>query len=185
MSKIRLGKGIVSYPMPVALIGTKIEGKVNFMTAAWMSMVSHTPPKIAISMGPHYTKKGIKENGAFSVCFPSSQHAELVDYCGLVSGEKADKSQVFQCFYGDSENAPMVEDFLLIVECRLEKSEMNGQNETFIGEIVDLYAEEAVLTKGKVDFAKLDPILLGQMTMEYRKLGERIGQAWNMGLKRK
>ena len=62
---------------------------------------------------------------------------------------------------------------------------MNGQNETFIGEIVDLYAEEAVLTKGKVDFAKLDPILLGQMTMEYRKLGERIGQAWNMGLKRK
>ena len=185
MSRINLGSGIVGYPMPVALIGTKIKGKINFMTAAWISMVSHTPPRIAVTIGNHYTTAGIKENGVFSVAFPSVQYAVLVDYCGLVSGKTTDKSQLFQCFYGTSENAPMIDDCLLNVECRLEKSDVNGLNETFVGSIVDIYADESILTQGKMDFTKLNPILLGQITTEYHALGDKIGNAWNMGLKKK
>ena len=34
---------------------------------------------------------------------------------------------------------------------------------------------------GKVDFDKLEPLILGQITLEYRSLGQKIGQAWKIG----
>ena len=48
-----------------------------------------------------------------------------------------------------------------------------------------IYADESILTQGKMDFTKLNPILLGQVTTEYHALGDKIGNAWNMGLKKK
>ncbi|HWR40506.1 MAG TPA: flavin reductase family protein [Patescibacteria group bacterium] len=184
MGRINLGSKIVNYPMPVAIVGSKVNNKVNFMTAAWISMVSHNPPKMAVTLGKHHhTNKGIKENKAFSVCFPSTGQMKIVDLCGLVSGEKVDKSEYFAVFYGESEHAPLVDDFLLNVECKLDKIDVNGMNETFIGDIVGIFADETVLTNGKVDFDKLDPIILGQVTTEYRCLGAQIGQAWSAGKK--
>lgn len=182
MGKVNLGSKIVNYPMPVAVIGSKVNEKVNFMTAAWVSMVSYNPPQIAITLGSHhYTNKGIKETGVFSICFPSTEHIKEVDFCGLVSGEKEDKSKCFSVFYGESDGAPMIEEFLLNVECKLAKIDVNGANETFIGDIVGIYADEKVIIEGKVDLEKLDPIILGQVTTEYRSLGQKIGQAWKIG----
>ena len=182
MTKVNLKPGIVNYPMPMTIVGATVNGKVNFMAAAWVSMVSYAPPKIAVTLGDHhYTNKGIKENGVFSVNFPSAEHMKDVDYCGLVTGEKVDKSDVFTTFYGESEKAPMIDDFKLAVECKVDKIIVNGRNETFIGDIVGIYADDAVLTENKIDLDKLKPLLLGQVTTEYRLLGEKVGQAWKIG----
>ncbi|MEI6852823.1 MAG: flavin reductase family protein [Bacteroidota bacterium] len=182
MKKINLGKGIVSYPMPVALVGAKVNGKANFLTVAWISMVGYNPPKIAISLGKrHFTNKGIKEHQAFSICFPSQHQIKITDLCGLISGEKEDKSKLFDVFYGESQEAPMINEFPLNVECKLDKIIDNGANETFIGDITGMYADEDVLTDGKVDFDKLDPILLTQTDSAYRSLGKKTGQAWKIG----
>jgi flavin reductase (DIM6/NTAB) family NADH-FMN oxidoreductase RutF len=182
MSKIKLKPGIVNFPMPMTLVGVNVNGKTNFMPAAWVSMVSYAPPKIAVTLGEHhYTNKGIKAYGVFSVNFPSVEHMKPVDYCGLVTGAKVDKAGVFPVFYGTSENAPMVENFKLNVECKLDKIVVNGRNETFIGDIVSIYADETVLSDGKVDLDKLAPLLLGQITQEYRSLGEKVGPAWKIG----
>lgn len=182
MTKVNLKPGIVNYPMPMTIVGATVNGKVNFMPAAWVSMVSYAPPKIAVALGDHhYTNKGIKENGVFTINFPSVENMKAVDYCGLVTGEKVDKSKVFPVFYGASKQAPMVENFKLNVECKLDKIVVNGRNETFVGDIVNIYADETVLTDGKVDLDKLAPLLLGQITLEYRALGEKIGPAWKIG----
>lgn len=184
MNKVSLGAGIVNYPMPVSLIGTSKDGKVNFMTAAWISMVSHTPPRIAICLGNHKTRETIHETGVFSVCFPSRRDIVDVDYCGLVSSAKTDKSGVFPTFTGET-GAPMAENCALCVECRLDHTDVNGGNETLIGSIVGIYADEAVLTGGKVDLAKLDPLFLSQLDTKYYSLGETCGKAWGIGLDRK
>lgn len=182
MEKIYLQPGVVNFPMPMTILGVKVAGRINFMPAAWVSMVSYAPPRIAVTLGEqHYTNQGIKENGVFSVNFPSVSDMKLVDYCGLVTGAKEDKSTVFASFYGTSPNAPMVKEFKLNVECKLDKIVVNGHNETFIGDIVGIYAAGDVLTEGKVDFDKLEPFILGQTTLEYRSLGPKIGQAWKIG----
>lgn len=182
MSKVKLGSGIVNYPMPVALVGTKVEGKVNFLTVAWISMVSYNPPKIAVTLGSHHHSNiGIKEQKAFSICFPSEGHMKAVDFCGIYSGEKTDKSRIFKTFDGEITGAPMIEEFSLNIECKLDKIVANGANETFIGDIAEIYADESVLTDGKVDFEKLNPLILGQLTAEYHVLGAKTGKAWSDG----
>lgn len=182
MAKVNMGSGIVNFPMPVAVIGSTVAGKVNFMTAAWVSMVSYNPAKIAVTLGNHHhTNKGIKENGAFSICFPSVEHMKIVDACGLVSGEKVDKSGYFKVFYGELATAPLIEEFALNIECKLAKVDANGLNETFIGDIVGIHAEERIIVNGKLDLDQLQPLLLGQTTTEYRSLGGKIGQAWKIG----
>lgn len=184
MTKKKLAPGIVNYPMPMTVVGVKVNGKNNFMAAAWVNMISYAPPRLAITLGNHhYTNKGIKENQVFSVNFPSVKNMKSVDYSGLVSGMKTDKSQAFPVFYGNSQNAPLIEDFKLNVECKLVNIVVNGQNETFIGDIVNIYADEDIFQNGVIDLQKLDPLILGQPNTTYYSLGPVAGKAWNAGLK--
>ena len=85
-----------------------------------------SPPMLGIGIHrPHYTTGGILENKTFSVCFPSSKMAEKTDYCGLVSGKKVDKSELFDVFYGNLNTAPMIAECPLCLECRLDVTKMD------------------------------------------------------------
>jgi flavin reductase (DIM6/NTAB) family NADH-FMN oxidoreductase RutF len=184
MVKINLGSQVVSYPMPVAIVGTMVTEKPNFMTVAWFSMVSHTPPKIAVVLGNHhFTNIGIKSSGVFSICLPSIEQIVKVDYAGLVSGKNDDKSALFTLFYGVLKTAPMIEECPVCVECKLDKIVVNGANETFIGDICGLYSEEKYMTDGKIDFEKVRPMVLSQGNQTYWSLGTTIGHAWKIGKK--
>jgi len=108
-NKIDLGAKVASYPMPMSLIGANVKGKANFLAAAWFMAASISPPKVAVALNKeHYTNQGIKENKTFSVCIPSEDMVKATDYCGLVSGFKADKSGVFDVFYGMLKTAPII-----------------------------------------------------------------------------
>jgi flavin reductase (DIM6/NTAB) family NADH-FMN oxidoreductase RutF len=186
MDKINLGSTIPAYPMPVSLVGAHVDGKPNFLAVAWFTMVSYKPPKIAIALGKgHYTNPGIKENKTFSVCLPSEDMAEITDYCGIVSGKKTDKSEIFDLFYGELNTAPMIRDCPLSMECTLVEIVESSLNEIFIGEIVGTYTEERFLTDGKSDFKKIKPLILSQPDTSYWRLGEPLAKAWSIGKKYK
>ena len=186
MDKINLGSTIPAYPMPVSLVGAHVGGKPNFLAVAWFTMVSYKPPRIAIALGKgHYTNPGIKENKTFSVCLPSEDMAEITDYCGIVSGKKTDKSEIFDLFYGELNTAPMIRDCPLNMECTLVEIVESSLNEIFIGEIVGTYTEERFLTDGKSDFKKIKPLILSQPDTSYWRLGEPLAKAWSIGKKYK
>ena len=67
----------------------------------------------------------------------------------------------------------------MALECRLisydEKSEL------MLGEIVNVCADERVLTDGKIDPAKLCPITFDPVNNAYLKLGEKVGNAFKDG----
>ena len=182
MDKINLGSTIPAYPMPVSLVGAYVDGKPNFMAVAWFTMASYKPPRIAIALGKgHYTNPGIKENKTFSVCLPSEDMVEMTDYCGIVSGKKTDKSEIFDLFYGELKTAPMIKDCPLNMECKLVEIVESSLNEIFIGEIMGTYTEERFLTDGKLDFRKMKPLILSQQDTSYWSLGEPVARAWNIG----
>ena len=186
MDKINLGSTIPAYPMPVSLVGAHVDGKPNFLAVAWFTMVSYKPPRIAIALGKgHHTNPGIKENKTFSVCLPSEDMAEITDYCGIVSGKKTDKSEIFDLFYGELKSAPMIRDCPLNIECTLVEIVESSLNEIFIGEIVGTYTEERFLTDGKSDFKKTKPLILSQPDTSYWRLGEPLAKAWSIGKKYK
>jgi flavin reductase (DIM6/NTAB) family NADH-FMN oxidoreductase RutF len=185
MEKIRVNTNRISYPMPCALLGTKVEGKVNFLTVAFFSVVSIKPPYIMAALAKsHFTTPGIKETGTFSINIPDTSMAGVTDYCGMVSGRKFDKSDVFEVFYGEEGGAPMIVECPYTLDCRLIKTVDLPDDELFIGEIVAAYTDNRYLTNGVPDMAKIDPFILSMPEMTYLRLGSAVGRAWGMGKSR-
>jgi len=181
-NKIDLGPKIASYPMPVTLIGANVNGKANFLVAAWFMAAGISPPKVAVALNKmHHTNQGIRENKAFSVCLPSEEMINATDYCGLFSGSKVDKSGVFDVFYGKLKTAPMITQCPVNVECKLEKIEDNGGHEIFVGEIISTITEEKYVTGGVVDLKKVKPFMLSLNDRLYYELGESKAKAWEAG----
>jgi flavin reductase (DIM6/NTAB) family NADH-FMN oxidoreductase RutF len=181
-NKINLGAKIAPYPMPVVLVGANVKSKANFLAVAWFTTAAHTPPKVAVALNKaHYTNQGIKENKTFSVCIPSEDMIEATDFCGLFSGHKADKSRVFDVFYGDLKTAPMITECPVNLECKLDKVIDNGSNEMFIGDVASTFTEERYLTDGTIDIRKIRPFMLSLDDRNYHVLGKQKAKAWNVG----
>lgn len=185
MDKVRLDPEIFP-PMPVALVGAMVAGRANFMAAAWVTRVGHTPPLIGVSINRRQlTGQGIRETGAFSVCLPGPDLVELTDYCGLVSGRNVDKSALFDVFFGQTPGAPMIRQCPLCLEMTLAQVVELPKHAFFIGEIVAGWADGEILTDGKPDVEKYQPLLLTMPDNRYWTLGSHVADAWSVGKKRK
>ena len=171
------------YPTPTTIVGARVEGRPNFITIAHIGIVSHAKPYlISLSMAkPHYTNAGIKENKAFSVNIPSEDLVVETDYVGLVSGKKTDKSEVFDIFYGNLPDAPMIAECPINMECRLFDVYDTPTHDLFIGEIVETYADDSVLKNGKVDLARVKPLLFDMSSIKYWSIGKPLAGCWNIG----
>jgi flavin reductase (DIM6/NTAB) family NADH-FMN oxidoreductase RutF len=177
-----IGTSFDIYPMPVVIVGTVVDGKPNFMTAAWLTKLHSDPPLVGIAMGRgQHTAKGIRQSGQFSISCPSIDQAALADYCGLVHGYQEDKTAHIDIFQGALESAPMVGQCRLAMQCRLDQTIDLPKDYLFIGEVANVYAAEEILTDGAVDVAKLRPFVLTMPDCSYWALGERVGAAWNIG----
>lgn len=182
MEKINIGSNGFIYPMPVALLGTNAEDKANFMALGWVTRVNSNPPMLAVGVNKnHLTNKAVRENKTFSVNFPDTNLIEKTDYCGLVSGKREDKSELFNVYYGELKTAPMIEECPLSLECKLIHIYEMPTNDLFIGEIMATYTEKQYLTDGKPDIKKINPAVLTMPDNNYWNIGENIGKAWNIG----
>lgn len=185
MEKEQIGNNFF-IPMPVVLVGTQVNGKDNFMTVGWCARANANPPMVVCGIGNHhYTPKGISETKTFSVNLPSSDLLVKTDYCGLVSGEKTDKSKVFDVFYGTLKTAPMIRECPVSLECRLVRIVPLPTNSLHIGEIVGAYADGRVIKDKKPDFPEIDPLFLTMPDNRYWTLGRYAGDAWSAGKKLK
>ena len=171
------------YPTPTVLVGAMVDGKPNYITIAHIGIVNHARPYlISVSSGKaHYTNAGIRENKAFSVNIPSENLVAETDYVGLVSGKNTDKSELFEIFYGEVENAPMIKECPVNMECRLYDTYDTPTHDLFIGEIVETHVDESVLTEGKIDLAKLRPLLFDMSSIKYWSIGRALADCWKVG----
>jgi flavin reductase (DIM6/NTAB) family NADH-FMN oxidoreductase RutF len=185
--KQKIGNQNVLYPMPITLVGALVNGRVNFCNIAHVGILNAASPHlISLGMGKvHYTNQGIKEHRAFSVNLPSQDMVVEADYVGLVSGKAVDKSAVFEVFYGELPAAPMIKNCPLSMECKLYDIVNTPTHEVFIGEVVGTYADSAVLKGGKVDLAKVRPLLFDMSSREYWSLGQPVAKCWDIGKKLK
>ena len=110
---------------------------------------------------------------------------KATDYCGIVSGRKVDKSNLFKSFYGQLNTAPMIEECPLNLECKLFKTIETGNNLIFLGEVVSVYANEEVLIGGVPDIQGIDPLVLFGSVYHSWKFGPDIARAYRIGKKLK
>lgn len=182
MPKSTIGPSTHLHPKPAVLVGAMVEGKANFMTASWCGIACHQPPALSVAVRKErHTLKGIKAEQVFSVSVPSTALAKQVDYCGLYSGAKRDKSQVFDVFPGRLTSAPLTEECPIGFECRLIQTVDLGSHELVIGEIVETYVENDCLTDGAPDPLKVDPLIYSSGSRAYHRIGEAVAKAYRIG----
>ena len=182
MGKIAIDENAFTYPMPMVLVGTLVNERPNFMAVGWVTRVNFKPPMIAVALGKiHYTNGGIHASGAFSVNIPNIDLMEKVDYCGLVSGKREDKSSLFTVMPGRKTNAPMIQDCPLCMECKLANVLDLPTNEVFVGEIVGAYVDAECCSEGKPDIRKIRPFTLTMPDNRYWEVGGNAGNAWSIG----
>jgi flavin reductase (DIM6/NTAB) family NADH-FMN oxidoreductase RutF len=182
MNKIKIDGGAAFlYPMPMVLVGSVVEGRVNFMAVGWVSRVNFKPPLFAIALGSHHTNKGIDENREFSINIPDVSLIEKTDFCGLVSGSKTDKSELFNVFYGESDKVPLIEECPVCMSCSVYDAVKLPSNTLYIGEPREVFTEEKYMADNQLDIKKINPFTLTMPDNHYWSVGENLGKAWNIG----
>jgi len=185
MEKVKLGAESLLFPMPAVLVGALVSESANFMTAAWCGIAASTPPALTVAIRrTRFTFKGIEERGAFSINVPPVGLAEKVDYCGIYSGRKVDKSGLFDVFYGEISGAPLIRECPVNLECRVAHILDLISHQLVIGEILESHVDKDCLTDGKPDAAKIDPLIYATGVQQYHRLGKAVGNAFSIGAKR-
>lgn len=179
MSRVDFGSKPWLLPMPVLIIGTYDENGVpNAMNAAW-GMVSDFK-EVTISLGSHKTTENLAKNGDFTVSMATEAMMTACDYVGIVSGtnvpDKFEKAG-FHATKSNHVNAPLIDELPMALECRM-KSYMD---DILVADIINVTADESVLTDGKIDLKKLRPIAFDPVNNTYVVMGEVVGNAFSDG----
>ena len=170
---------LMTTPQPCVMIATWDKDHTpDVMMAAWAGQYDHN--QIVVSMSKHKTTENLELTGAFTVSFADVRTVAESDYLGIVSGTKVpDKVAKVGFSVSPSPNvdAPIIDQYPLTLECKV----VSWQDGILVGEVVNMSADECILTDGKVDLGKLQPIVFDAAALTYRALGEVVGQAWGSG----
>ena len=183
--KKNLGVVQAVYPMPVLMVAAYDEiGKVNVMNAAWGMICAMD--KIALFIDEdHKTTQNLLKTKAFTVALADQAHMDVADFFGIASGNKMDdkfERTGYHAVKSEHVNAPIVEEFPVVMECELLEHLKDEHVSAIVGKIVNVKADEEVLDeKGKVDVLKLNAIMFDQFRNGYYMTGRKAGQAWNAG----
>ena len=184
--KIDMTEGI--FPMPVLMIATYNEdGSVNVMNAAWGTMQERGNVALNLSES-HKTVKNIKARGAFTVSIADAAHVIEADYFGVESGNNVEDKFArsgLTASRSDFVDAPIVNEFPICLECEFIEYQDNDYGCGVIGKVVNVTADESVMSNGKVDIDKVDAIAFDPYTHGYYRVGGRVGEAFSDGLKLK
>lgn len=176
-----------TYPQPVFIVGTYDEnGTPDAMNAAWGGIDYDDQINLCLSAG-HKTVKDILKRGAFTISMADAGHVAACDYVGIVSGNSVPDKFAragFHATKSDFVDAPLIDELAVAMECRL----IGYDPQTCImrGEIVNVSVDERALdADGKVDPAKVAPIVFDPFNNTYLRIGEKVGNAFSDGKKLK
>jgi flavin reductase (DIM6/NTAB) family NADH-FMN oxidoreductase RutF len=180
------GAKTLVFPTPAWVVCTyDREERPNAMSAAWGGICCSQPPCLAVSLRKAtYTYGNIVARKAFTINVPSEAYFREVDYFGMISGKNFDKFRAAELtpIRSSVVDAPYIEEFPLVVECRLFHMVEIGLHTQFVGEILDVKADDSVLDgRGYVDIEKVRPILFAPEINTYHGVGKLLGNAFSSG----
>lgn len=183
--KKSIGIGTYALPSPVWVVGTyDAAGKPNLMTAAWGGICNSRPPCIYVSLRKAtYSHGNIMARKAYTVSIPSEKHIREADWIGIASGRDVDKFETAKLtpVKGSVVDAPYVEEFPVVIECRVKEVVELGLHTQFVGEIMDVKADAEVLNeKGRIDIEKVKPVIFTVNTSGYYGIGKKLLDAFSV-----
>ena len=173
--KRNIGSKFCLYPTPLGVVGTKVDGKNNYVLVGHFWIVSHQNILVSLSKS-HFTNKGIIQNKALTINLVDEKMLQKADYVGSVSGAKVDKSKVFTTYEGET-GMPIIEESPLTIECEVIDDYEIAGFDNFICTIKATYVKDEYLIEGKtINYEKLKPVFFEFPTYEYLLTGKVLGK---------
>ena len=176
------------FPMPVLILGTYDEnGRPNAMNAAWGGIWDTN--QVMVCLGSHQTTDNIRKNKALTISFATADTVAASDYVGLVS-QKEDPEKMKKAGLiperASKVNAPIFTNYPLAIECEVVEI-LNDDNAggNVVANIVNVSADERILTDGKIDYKKARFLVFDPVAHKYVEMGEEVAEAFKVGLKLK
>ena len=181
--KKNLGDAGELFPQSVFIVASYGEdGTPNAMNVAWGGECGRH--EVCINIGDHKTTENIVAKRAFTVAPADAAHVVEADYFSIATGRKVDKAAASGMTFVKSEfvDAPVIEEFPLTMECEVTDVQGDAHGARIVGKIVNTRVDEAILDdEGRVDFAKMRPIIYDSTRRIYRVVGDVVGGAWDAG----
>lgn len=172
---------LMTTPQPCVMIATwDKDHNPDVMMAAWAGQYDFN--QIVVSLSKHKTTGNLELTGAFTVSFADTRTVAESDYLGIVSGNEVPDKVAragFTVIPSPNVDAPIIGQYPLTLECKV----VSWKDGILVGEVVNMSADECILTDGKIDLAKLQPIVFDAPASAYRAIGEVVGDAWGAGKK--
>ena len=148
------------YPRLVVLVScidpkTK---KPNIITIAWSTTLSANPPLVGILVSPRrYSHELISSAREFVVNIPTVEILDKAIKCGRVSGRMHDKFSEFGLTAKPAKivQAPIIEECVAHLECKLVDQLTTGDHTLFIGEVVAACANEGTFDGQFMDIERV------------------------------
>jgi flavin reductase (DIM6/NTAB) family NADH-FMN oxidoreductase RutF len=184
--KKSIGAKTLVFPTPVLIVGTyDDEHRPNVMAVAWGGICCSQPPCVSVSLRKAtYSYGSIVGRRAFTVNIPSEDQVKEADYFGIASGREEDKFERtgFTPVASQLVDAPYIAEFPFVLECSLLHTLEIGLHTAFIGEILDIKVEEAVMgEKGNPDMEKVRPIAYEPVNRRYFRIGSFLAKSHSVG----
>ena len=181
-----IGAKTLLFPTPVLVVATyDSKWNPNAMTAAWGGICCSTPPCVTISLRKAtYSYNSLMERRVYTVNIPGKEHAREADYFGIASGRDENKFAVagLTPVKSDFIDAPYIDEFPLNLECKIVHIADLGLHTQFVGEIVNIKADEALLGNDqKPMIEQIMPLMFAPDSRNYYTVGEEIGKAFSIG----
>ncbi|MDY0339985.1 MAG: flavin reductase family protein [Coriobacteriia bacterium] len=184
--KKRLGPSDRLYPMPVPLVCGGTMERADACAVAWIGICATDPPRVALAMREsRYTLELIRSSGTLTINTPRAADAAVVDYFGITTGRTTDKfaGSGWTLEPSDEVAAPRIVECPYQLECRVAQEIPLGSHVLLVAEVVESHADESVLDSAgsMVDVAALDPLVYIAGSREYRRVGEKVADAYAAG----
>ncbi|MCY0867797.1 MAG: flavin reductase family protein [Desulfurococcus sp.] len=139
------------YPLRTYLISSGVYPEhYDIMAADWVTVVSAKPFIIAVSISPErYTYRLVKTHRELVVAVPVLEHLSDVWVLGSESGPSKLSRVKLKLKRGAVVKAPVIEDAVANLECRVVESKLYGDHELFIAEVVYTHRKPEVFTGGE------------------------------------
>ncbi len=184
--KKSFGARTLIHPLPVWIVGTYDQnGKPNAMTASYGGICCHQPPCVTVSLRKAtYSYGSIMFRKAYTINVPSEAQVAEADYFGTATGRTEDKFAAtgMTPVKSDLVDAPYIAEVPLVLECRVIHTYEVGLHTQFIGEIMDVKADEDVIgADGFPDVKKIQPFVYAISSQAYYGIGEHLERAYSIG----
>lgn len=183
--RVNMGAKLYVTPQPALMIATyDADGNPDVMMAAWGGQYEGN--QVCFQLSSHKTTDNLRLNRAFTLSYADARTVVESDYFGIASGRDV-KDKVahvgFTCTKSQNVNAPIIDQYPLAMECKVVELVERENNGAFVvGEIVNAVADPSILTDGKIDIKKLNPLVWDGSSFNYYTIADSVGKAWNSGM---